>query len=392
MSGTEINLLLNGKPVRKSTEPRTHLADFLREDLLLTGTHLGCEQGVCGACTVFVDGRPTRACITLAIACDASDVRTVEGFDSDPLMIRIRDAFTRHHGLQCGFCTPGMLTTAYDIIRRLPEADATQIRRELSGNLCRCTGYAGIVAAIEDVLVNKPPIAMLQPMFRANPKVTKSVLGGSDGVPEQHDTAGANQQAEPTSAALPDPAFFDDALHLSKSLTLNASVSDVWEIVSNPARIISCVPGARLDGAANGAIINGQCVVALGPIKATFQGAGSFNYKGANKTGSLIGTARDTVSRTKLAGMLSFTVKETGADTSQLDLDMRYLLNGPLSQFGRPELVAEIAERLLQEVGTAIERRVQGGDDAATPVLALNGLSLLVGSIKAMVSRLLGRF
>ena len=148
MSGTEINLLLNGNPVRRSTEPRTHLADFLREDLLLTGTHLGCEQGVCGACTVFVDGRPTRACITLAVACNTSDVRTVEGFDGDPLMVRIRDAFTRHHGLQCGFCTPGMIMAAVDIIKRKPNLNEKIVREELEGNLCRCTGYQNIVKSI----------------------------------------------------------------------------------------------------------------------------------------------------------------------------------------------------------------------------------------------------
>jgi carbon-monoxide dehydrogenase small subunit len=390
MNGTEINLLLNGNPVRKSTEPRTHLADFLREDLLLTGTHLGCEQGVCGACTVFVDGRPTRACITLAVACNTSDVRTVEGFDGDPLMVRIRDAFTRHHGLQCGFCTPGMLTTAYDIIRRLPGADATRIRRELSGNLCRCTGYAGIVAAIEDVLANEPPIARLQPMVRANPMGTKPVLSDPDAAPARRDTAAANQQPATTSAALPDPASFDDALHLTQSLTLNTAANEVWAIVSDPARIVSCVPGASLDGPAKRGVIHAQCVVALGPIKATFRGTGSFHFDQANKTGSLIGTGRDTLSRTKLDGMLAFATQETGADTSRLDLNMRYRLNGPLSQFGRPELVAEIAERLLKEVGAAIERRVRGGDDAPAPAVTLSGLSLLARSIKSMVLRFLG--
>ena len=130
--------------------------------------------------------------------------------------------------------------------------------------------------------------------------------------------------------------------------------------------------------------------MALGPIKATFRGTGSFHFDQANKTGSLIGTGRDTLSRTKLDGMLAFATQETGADTSRLDLNMRYRLNGPLSQFGRPELVAEIAERLLKEVGAAIERRVRGGDDAPAPAVTLSGLSLLARSIKSMVLRFLG--
>ncbi len=118
----------------------------------LTGTHLGCEHGVCGACTLVVDGAPVRSCITLAVVCDGADVRTIESFDADPVMSALRAAFTAEHALQCGFCTPGMLATARDIVTRLPEADEARIRLELSGNLCRCTGYVGIVNAIKRVL------------------------------------------------------------------------------------------------------------------------------------------------------------------------------------------------------------------------------------------------
>lgn len=120
---------------------RMHLGDFLRDELQLTGTHLGCEHGVCGACTVLVDGQPTRSCITFAVACEGREVTTIEGYDDDAVMRLLRPAFTRHHALQCGFCTPGMLTTARDIVLRLPNADEARVRLELSGNLCRCTGY-----------------------------------------------------------------------------------------------------------------------------------------------------------------------------------------------------------------------------------------------------------
>jgi len=149
---TRIALTVNGKKVAADVEPRTHLADFLREQQLLTGTNLGCEHGVCGACTLEIDGAPARSCITYAAACDGSTIRTIEGFDDDPVMAQLRDAFTAEHALQCGYCTPGMLATAYDIVNRLPEADEARIRKELAGNLCRCTGYIGIVAAIKRVL------------------------------------------------------------------------------------------------------------------------------------------------------------------------------------------------------------------------------------------------
>ena len=150
-----ISLTVNGRAVSAEVEPRTQLADFVREQLLLTGTHLGCEHGVCGACTVEIDGAPARSCIAYAAACDGARVRTIEGFDEDAVMAELREAFTAEHALQCGYCTPGMLVTARDIVLRLPDADEARIRKELAGNLCRCTGYVGIVRAIARVLESR---------------------------------------------------------------------------------------------------------------------------------------------------------------------------------------------------------------------------------------------
>ena len=150
-----IALTVNQRAVQALAEPRTNLADFVREKLDLTGTHLGCEHGVCGACTVLLDGVPARSCITYAVACDGAHVRTIEGFDDDAVMAELREAFSAEHALQCGYCTPGMLITARDIVLRLPDADHSRIREELAGNLCRCTGYVGIVRAIARVLESR---------------------------------------------------------------------------------------------------------------------------------------------------------------------------------------------------------------------------------------------
>ncbi|PDT73433.1 (2Fe-2S)-binding protein [Bradyrhizobium sp. C9] len=154
---TQVSMTVNGGAVVADVEPRTLLADFLRGEMQLTGTHLGCEQGVCGACTVVLDGRIQRSCITFAADCDGADVTTIEGFDDDPTMEELREAFSEHHALQCGFCTPGMLTTARDIVLRLGDIDERALREELSGNLCRCTGYVGIVAAIKKVATGRSP-------------------------------------------------------------------------------------------------------------------------------------------------------------------------------------------------------------------------------------------
>jgi carbon-monoxide dehydrogenase small subunit len=147
-----VSLTVNGQAVAAVATPRTHLADFLREGQLLTGTHLGCEHGVCGACTVLLDGVPVRSCITYAVTCEGQSVTTVEGLDDDEIAAALRAAFTAEHGLQCGFCTPGMIVSARDVVRRLPDADDARVRLEMSGNLCRCTGYVGIIRAIRRVL------------------------------------------------------------------------------------------------------------------------------------------------------------------------------------------------------------------------------------------------
>jgi len=149
---TAVSLTVNGRPARAEVEPRLSLADYLREHLRLTGTHLGCEHGVCGTCTVMLDGQPVRACLVFAVTCEGAQVRTIEGYDDDDVMAALRRAFREEHALQCGFCTPGMLITARDIVTRLSSDDERRIRVELSGNLCRCTGYMGIVAAVRRVV------------------------------------------------------------------------------------------------------------------------------------------------------------------------------------------------------------------------------------------------
>lgn len=143
----DLELTVNGTVRQLRVEARTSLCDLLRDLLHLTGTHAGCEHGVCGACTVLLDGQPVRACITLAAACDGGAVTTVEGL-SGPVVDRLRAAFRTEHALQCGYCTPGMLVSAVDLLQRKPAAGEDEIRRAMAGNLCRCTGYVGIVRAI----------------------------------------------------------------------------------------------------------------------------------------------------------------------------------------------------------------------------------------------------
>ena len=159
MSGkVDVSVVVNGASYDRSIEPRMLLCDFLRLELGLTGTHVGCEHGVCGACTILLDGRSARSCLTLAVQVDGLEIETVEGQGTREELGRIQAAFRSHHGLQCGFCTPGFIMTICDMLRHHPLEDDHQIREALSGNICRCTGYQHIVEAVRELAKERGPL------------------------------------------------------------------------------------------------------------------------------------------------------------------------------------------------------------------------------------------
>ena len=152
----DIRITVNGEERGGTTEPRQTLADFLRDELDLTGTHLGCEHGVCGACTVLVDGRPARSCLLLAVEADGASITTVEGIGSQERLHPVQQAMMEEHALQCGFCTPGFVVLLYDLLRKKPDATERDIRDQLGGNVCRCTGYQNILnSALKAVALGK---------------------------------------------------------------------------------------------------------------------------------------------------------------------------------------------------------------------------------------------
>ena len=144
----EVTLTVNGRKRSATVEPRMLLVDFLRHELGMTGTHIGCEHGVCGACTILLDGRTARSCLHFAVAVDGSEVDTVEGVASQDLLHPIQEAFHQHHALQCGYCTPGFLMTTIELLKQNPNPDEAAIRRALTNNICRCTGYTNIIKAV----------------------------------------------------------------------------------------------------------------------------------------------------------------------------------------------------------------------------------------------------
>ena len=144
----EVTLTVNGRKRSATVEPRMLLVDFLRHELGMTGTHIGCEHGVCGACTVLLDGRTARSCLHFVVAVDGAEIDTVEGIASQDQLHPIQEAFHQHHALQCGYCTPGFLMTTIELLKQNPNPDEAAIRRALTNNICRCTGYTNIIKAV----------------------------------------------------------------------------------------------------------------------------------------------------------------------------------------------------------------------------------------------------
>ena len=149
---TLVNIKINGKKISKRVADSTLLSDFIRQDLLLTGTHIGCDTSQCGACVILLNGNSVKSCTTLAADCDGSEITTIEGLSKNGKLHPMQEAFKKHHGLQCGFCTPGMVMSAVDLLQKNKNPSEQEIRDWLEGNICRCTGYQGIVAAVKDAV------------------------------------------------------------------------------------------------------------------------------------------------------------------------------------------------------------------------------------------------
>lgn len=348
-----------------------HLGDFLRDDLRLTGTHLGCEHGVCGACTVLVDGQPTRSCITFAVACEGREVTTIEGYDDDAVMQLLRPAFTRHHALQCGFCTPGMLTTARDIVLRLPEADEAQVRLELAGNLCRCTGYQGIVDAILDVLQQQrdAPDARFETLrqaLRAPRTVAVKALTATVPTGAAPRPTGKSPVAE--AAALAEMAEVDPVAMAKAKAKGNAievyfdvpyPLDRVWEFMGDLPAVASCLPGATIDSH-EGERVKGNISVKFGPMSAAFVGAARLERDDAAKRAVLRGAGQDSLSKSRTQGDITYRLEALSADNTRVHVDMIYALQGPLAQFSRSGLVKDFVRRMVADFGKQITRRLGG--------------------------------
>ncbi|HEY5068034.1 MAG TPA: 2Fe-2S iron-sulfur cluster-binding protein [Xanthobacteraceae bacterium] len=372
-----VNLEINGKVIAAEAEPRTHLADFLRGQQFLTGTHIGCEHGVCGACTVLLDGVPARSCITFAVACDGAQITTIEGLRDDPIMAELREAFAAHHALQCGYCTPGMLISCRDILMRLPDADEARLRRELSGNLCRCTGYVGLVAALKSVQRKRQEAAM--------PAIAVRRTLGPVGAHASHEGARARITRTPgvkpvaplvtatTVTAEQWRAVEKEGVELLQTFQVPFARDAVWNYFEHLDLVVRCMPGARLLGPPVANRAEGEVNVKLGPFSSAFRGVVEVERNPSRFAGIVRAAGRDAQSGSNARAIISYHLDALGEATTRVEVSVRFLLAGSLAQFGRLGLIRDVADHLTSVFASNLQAALSGkpaGDEAYKPLTA----------------------
>jgi aerobic carbon-monoxide dehydrogenase small subunit len=387
-----IALTVNQRAVQVSAEPRTNLADFVREKLDLTGTHLGCEHGVCGACTVLLDGVPARSCITYAVACEGAEVTTIEGLDDDNITTELRAAFTREHALQCGYCTPGMLVSARDLVLRLSQADERLIRVGLSGNLCRCTGYVGIVRAVQSVIEARRA-RNIAPMPDGGRKILGPVGSGRSDADrtERMRTVESESTSPEAAGSVPSIPAFIPATVLEQQFSVAHPPEQVFAMFDDIAAVAACLPGASLTTPPKPERVEGAIRVRIGPITATFHGAVRVERNPADMSGRIVGIGNDRRSRSSTQGEIRYRLVPIEQGT-RVDLSIGYTLTGMLAQGGRPGLVRDLAARLIAEFAGNLDRRLSGTSPGNATAAELNGLALVFSLLRTRVAGWVGRF
>ena len=381
---TTIGLTVNGRAVYKTVDPRTHLADFLRDQLDLTGTHLGCEHGVCGACTLLLDGMPARSCITFAAACDGAHVTTIEGLDDDEVATELRAAFSREHALQCGYCTPGMLMSARDLVLRLETSDERAVRLGMSGNLCRCTGYVGIVRAIRSVIDARRSRG-ITPIPGAGRRELGPVGSGNGATSISNSVARPVAAHMESDATLTVPDFVPDKT-FEEQFTVAFPPENVSAMFGDLARVATCLPGATLTAVPAPDQAEGMIRVKLGPIAANFRGAVRIERDPAMLSGRIIGIGNDQRSRSSTQGDIRYRLLPLeGGTSTRVELSIGYSLRGFLAQIARDGLVRDLAKRLTAEFARNLSSSLSGAASGSRK--QINGLTLTFDLLKKAIAR-----
>ncbi len=392
-------LTVNGTPAELTLPARVTLADALRDRLGLTGTHVGCEHGVCGMCTVLFDGAAVRSCLMLACQADGADITTVEGLGTPTELHPLQESFGRHHALQCGFCTPGFLLSAYDLLKHDPQVRAEDLPAELSGVICRCTGYRNIVAAVaavadhyrpaDDGAPRLPPPLNRTPASLPGPRgaclSSRTVAADLSPVPSDQGPGHAAAGQHPDRIALP-PAEPTAIVELTREIPLPADA--VTRILADIHLLARCLPGAELTAELGDDWYEGRARITLGPVRLSFTGVAHVAERDERRI-RVLAQGGDPASGQAQAD-ITLTVTDRGRHATALAATARLYLTGRIASFGR-SLSGDVAAQMFGEFAAAIERAATGqAPAAARPAGALRliaavlarRLRALLGSVR----------
>jgi carbon-monoxide dehydrogenase small subunit len=386
---TQVDFTVNGAGVSIDVPPRMTLADALRRRLGLTGTHVGCEHGVCGACTVLIDGAAARSCLVFCVQVQGAEVLTVESLGRADDLHPLQAAFRRHHGLQCGFCTPGFLMTSYELLKDGPPPDGELVPDELSGVLCRCTGYQGVVQAVQDV-AREHPEGLPPPGNLGRPLI---VTGGpaaaeSTEAPPEDETDG---RVHPSEFDLSPPQGEPNAV-VEVETAIEPTADEAWELLSDFPRVSRCIPGVELTGEFPDDMYTAQAQLQVGPMRFRFKGAAQVLERNEEaRTLRAVAAGRDPTGDSVRADLtLRADAREDGG--ALIVASARLFLAGRAAQFGRT-VVGDVSRQLFEQFGSCVDRTLTTGEVVEPTQLRGGGLAwqLLRGRLVGLRDRLLQR-
>ena len=354
----DVSFTVNGTPVTITVAARVHLGDVLRTHLGLTGTHLGCEHGVCGMCTVLVDGDAARACLVFAVQAEGTDIVTVEGLGTQEAQHPLQQAFSHHHALQCGFCTPGFLMSSYDLLSHSPDGvDPETLPEEMSGVLCRCTGYRGILAAVSDV-ADAHPEGIPEPLNCA-PRTLVGRAGAAPAAVSALDEAPVGDIVEEIPAELSRPTG-TPTLTVEVTRQLRSPVEEVWAVMDDIDRLARCLPGAEMTADLGGDRYRGRAKVSLGPVRLAFEGLAQITERdAADHRLVLLAQGADTGGN-RTAAEITLRAAATPDGSTELQADAAVFLSGRIAQFGRA-LAGDVSQRLFEQFADAVDTTARTG-------------------------------
>ncbi|GAB3712570.1 xanthine dehydrogenase family Fe-S subunit [Nocardiopsis oceani] len=381
-----VQLTVNGTPVELHVPARMTLSDALRENLGLTGTHVGCEHGVCGMCTVLVDGDAARACLLFACQLDGAEVVTVEGLGRPDDLHPLQEAFGRNHALQCGFCTPGFLMSSYDLLSHEPDVEEEDLPKQLSGVICRCTGYRNIVSSVAEAA--RLPDGIPGPGNCARRTLLgRGAAGGGlpSGTGEDSEAAGDAALSD-IRIELPDS---DPTVSVDITNDLAVSEEQLWRVLDDIRTLASCLPGAELTDELGNDRYSGRARVAVGPVKLSFRGVAHI-LAHDRADGQLRALAQgEDAGGARTQGDITLTTARTETGM-RLRARADVYLTGRIAQFGRA-LAGDISRRMFEQFTEALEEVAATGNAPARNVSAPSALSLMAQSFRAKARSLFHR-